>query len=341
MESPKTLFDFAPRELSGSAFWAWVLHETCFNYASDKGVSDVGERFLKELGVCKNQVRKIYTEKQILKRQRADIVIEGSEEKILAIIENKVFSTPYPPDIIRQINQYSDCIIKDGKGMPAKMAMSLRYDTQKQWPQKMGDDYVPLLSLKDQLGLFEDIPSNDIAKAYHDYLIKLEDEQKRHLGAIYNDKKLYDLRDISFSDITVFKLMYSLIDGIKKDKEYINIGNSYGRPWAQYDFCKEEQCRWRFFYRLDRDRNGVYLRVNYYAPQPEDRPDIVDYIGDKVLEKGAGPFIWKPRYLKSKEATLMSVYFSELRDKTVKEVNTALKDWHPHFLSIIEHALKH
>ena len=262
----KSIFDFGSKELSGSAFWAWVLNEACVDKQNLHAVA-VGEAFLAKLGVSEDIVNGVETEVNV-KSGRVDIALLGDQDdkcgigkekrKPIAFIENKHFSTADVNKVIEQVNRYAgeDTNLK-------KIIMTWRHDTASQWNVLEGTNNICFLGLEDQFMLIKRAKPKicPIINAYFDYISELRTIRKRRIKELSTKPFSKMSEDVWTEEDSLYEMMFQLTKGLKNDDDKslrVHVGNSGSRKWVQAAFCVRENDakKYRkFFYRLDRDVN--------------------------------------------------------------------------------------
>ncbi len=269
------LFDYAHGELTGSAFWAWVLSALCTDTPLENSSQyKLAISFVEKIGLQDGCYGAVKTEVKFHSAGRADIVLYSTDynndrplQNIALIIENKTWSTAWAEDVLEQVNKYWEAI--EPKPQNAKRAvMTFRYDTEQLWANILNNEtkHTKFLGLKAQLNLFDGIDSsNDIIKQYYEYLNALHEDHQKSIQQIKTVTNLVTLNDTEILNRhdTQWKLMSLLTDGL--ELEQYN-GNSSGRPWTQAGFWAQGL---RFFYRIDKQSSGYYLRFNHYFRSDE------------------------------------------------------------------------
>ena len=368
----KSIFDFASKELSGSAFWAWVLYEAFEKKEEkNKAAEALGKALLEKINkefepkLEPNVVKGVRTELSIKneaepknnlpKSGKVDIALLGENEKPLVFIENKHFSTPNVDDVIKQVSDYAKMV----KGDPIRVIMTWRHDTASQWKalDEKDENGICFLSLEKQVGLIGGVKPKDspMVQAYDDYISKLKEKRKNRIDELgENFSQMSD--DVWKNDDSLYEMMLLLTSDIKEDLR-VYTGTSYGRPWVQAAFCEPEheennkpKHHKAFFYRLDRDKGGMYLRLNCYTSTKQNKEHIVKLFKDKGFHKNeiTKPFSWAPSYVNGKETTLMKTYLvrknggktPETKFNSVKLFQPQLLTFHQKLIKLAEEAIK-
>ena len=364
---PQTnIFDFASKELSGSAFWAWVLNEACVDKQNPDAVA-VGEAFLKEIKVDANDIDEVETELSVKDDQqktcRVDIALLGakttesskadSKKYPVAFIENKHFSTAELIKVIKQIDKYAKPF---SSNPPQKVIMTWRHDTASQWYSIAEKKDICFLSLEKQVELIGGVKPKDcpIIQAYYDYISKLNIARTRRIDDILK-KSFFDMsEDVWIEEDSLYEMMSRLTKGLKNEGEkplrvYVKTGNN-GDKFAQAAFCErgiDDEYYRAFFYRLDKDCNkdckgqlgGYYLRLNCYTSKPKDKRDIVSRFEEAdICKKDSSDsklFYSMSGAKEGQETTILKVYIlpnknekNKVGVETVSELNKKLKYVH-------------
>ncbi|MBI1216418.1 MAG: hypothetical protein GC185_11460 [Alphaproteobacteria bacterium] len=365
----KTIFDYATSELSSSAFWAWVLSSLCNAPGDDAPQDDVkvlAKLFLAGSGIQPEKVKLVRTEVSF-KKGRADIVLyaDKNETVILAIIENKLLSTPSIYDVYRQLESYRENC-PEAKGF----ILTWRYDTAHDYNRDGKSWNVQFLDLDSQVEIMQKAHvRHPILQQYYSYAGKVQ--KSRHASL---EELKRPIKEISFDGVKgslaredfQWALMNKLTDGCDIKEIYGGV-NKGGGCWTQAKlplpkgFCISYRKDWNeiFFYRLDRMnakdvcQSPFYLRLNYYTwsegkkltqGEKNEKQAIID---DKVFPAckkayrknpfSLGELDLQPSYTKNKESSLWYIRFKDLRqDVTVNELNEWLRSWQRQFLVEME-----
>ena len=323
-ENP-TIFYYATKELTGSAFWAWLISRT-YAEKNDQAIKKLASSYLTKIGVDPQKVADVRTEVTKPNRRRADIVVYDGNGKVLAIIENKLGDTLYAKDVIHQINGYAEGL--DCK----KVIMTWRYETWDQWKDMSDEEKknITLLYLDYQIDLLASYKGdNDIARQYHIHAKE---------GQQYRDDRLKDVQQHLSKNLSLLAeslslgyhdaqwlAMKTLTEGAREKLD--NGINKGGSPWTQAGFNIRGNT---FFYRMDRGRGGYYFRLNYWSDDKES--PIVQRLRDSCkTHKLQVPGVHSVERL-AMEATLWHIWFKDLTINA-EEFNFALRDWHPKFVA--------
>lgn len=349
MTNPKNIFSFAPKELSGSAFWAWVLYEA-FETKNSKNsdAKALGKAFLPNEIIHSNDIKEVLTEHKV-QSGRVDIALMGNKEPYnpVVLIENKHFSTPRALDVIKQVGRYDET--EEHEVSPIKVIMTFRHDTELQWTKLSSTqrEHCHFLSLGDQVELIKNNTKGacPIIRAYYEYISSVLDKRFERIEKL---DKFSNLDDSIWHEDSLYELMTMLTAGIDKENALGNkldlyIGkNPNGRPWVQAAFQESGKT---FFYRLDKDSKGIYLRVNAYSTNPEDKTILAKSIKGH-LKEAYTPFEWKESYLKGKESTLLKLYLNKVKGsetaiyKDIAHLRTDLAEFHKRFIDAVKAAMK-
>ncbi len=323
------LFTFAPGELTGSAFWAWILQSLLCQHQNNKTeLARLAKKILAFVDIDPQQITDVDTEVKCEKEGRADIVLYDQNKKPFLIIENKVWSTPNADDIKKQIERYAKSLNQPDIKM---LAMSWRYDTECLWGE---DSEIKLLTLKDQCELLEGI-NHPIVEEYASHAKIILAQRQQDLEKV---KKEYPVNEIVKSPsernknnriLDYYDVQWCFLNMITKNIKDIKLynGNSRGRPWTQAGFKIDGKS---FFYRLDRSKEGFYLRLNYYTQQKQDKTEYINRLTSLNLPKPDW-LEWKPSYLKGKESTLWYAWLKNV-DMPVNDFKPQLEEFHKEFI---------
>ena len=327
------LFALAPQELTGSAFWAWVLQHACPETPPPSpDVGALAVRVLERMNVAPDKIFRVQTEVPC-GDGRADIVLYDRQERPLAIVENKVWSTPYVNDIARQLDAYA----RNLGNTPRKVAMSWRYETECMWQHNShGPDI--FLSLPDQCNLLQGT-QHPFVREYLVHASAVLNNREQRLSHIHPDAILQNIaqqaegKELLGTDDAQWKLM-TLLTALLPGKVNVYNGTSRGTPWTQAEFSarndRDGACE--FFYRMDRSRNGFYLRLNYYTAGKNEagKPEVMQALRSLPLPPGLNPE-WSCTYPRARESTLWYLWLKDL-PVTVSTLQARLAEWHAAFI---------
>lgn len=362
MTDPKdNLFSYATNELSGSAFWTWLLISLC---GEDKGTEryKIAVKFMEKIGLKDVPLGHVHKEVKIEGAGRADIVLysdkydESKPEKhIIAVIENKTWSTVLAKSLKTQIDSYIDGI-KEWSPNAKPIVMTFRYDTERQWkkPPRSNSNY-SFLGLNEQFDILgiNKTKESEIINHYTQHIQSIRESRKKRLKKLSIGSLLSNLTngELEHHD-TQWKLMEVFTEncenGYKSSQKGsldIDNGNSRGRPWTQAGFNIADK---RFFYRLDKDNKGYYLRLNQYDHEyPKSLNKFREQacnICKEPIEKACenlNPIILKidysnPKYINSNECTFWYLRFSDNKEATINDVTSFLEAFHRKFVTAMK-----
>lgn len=266
----QNLFAYAPKELSHSAFWAWVLnslrHPRVSEYA---GPQKIAKEMISKLtnGKFLPSVNHVITE-QPLKygAGRADIYVTNKAGQVL-VIEMKINRAVSN----KQLDRYKKSLDRThGRRKGFVALVSAYFDSD-----ALCSERYSVLDLEGQQGIIKPyLNSHEIVSEYGGWLNwKLEGAATRREKL--NTGEFKDLREPLTDDVeTQWMLMREIVQRSEKlikrspGIEYQSAryhGTSVGRPWVQYQFYeKYESNPYVIIYRLDSASRGPYLAVRDY-----------------------------------------------------------------------------
>lgn len=261
------LFQFAPRELSQSAFWAWVLKSLDPDVEASSTVSDVGATLLRDLDVPVPQSSmEVDTEHSLGGNGgRVDIYakIDGTTR---VLIEHKV-TAPIRGD---QLSAYREAV----DDRVQCLFLSTAYDLQK----RRGD-----LDLKgweardafDVLDLLGSVGSgHPVVAQYQEWLDHVVTRRvRREEKALSQD--VDDREDALTTVPGQWRFMQRVTDTFSHDgRQYGARERTDGSPYTEFRFVEdlvddaEEEYRDALFYRIDNLTNGPVFRLKQWQRDP-------------------------------------------------------------------------
>lgn len=355
------LFNYATNELSGSAFWTWLLISLCDDENIGTERYKIAKEFMAIVGLEDIKIGHVQKEIKIQGAGRADIVLysgenkkNGSEENIIAIIENKTWSTAWAEDLKNQIKRYVNNVPEQSIAVKP-IVMTFRHDTQQLWKKLDDTSDIVLLGLDKQCEIFSKFTtSNDqIINQYARYLNKLQETQKDRLNKLTKGCNLSTLENILEHHDSQWKFMEIITSNCKDDENKeldIYNGTSFGRAWTQASWTLDGNGYCFFFYRLDKDKRGYYLRLNNYRKDDCDdkqdftKADVINFRKsafntckellerEPTLSHNINISIDYPKYINGKECTLWFLRFAENTDVTIQAVSDFIKVFHSAFI---------
>lgn len=267
-EKRYNLFEFAPGELSHSAFWAWVLQCTDSPDERHADPKALGLRLLRAIGAPEpGESIEVKTEVKISGRDRLDIWAKIDGHAVLAI-ENKVSAIPdgdqlerYKRTLLGQSRLYL-ALLSTAFDAPVRAAIN----GQKDW-QYLGVE--ELLALFGEPGGEARGWSHPLIIDYHAWLRDLNDKRaQRASGAISDGKEARDAALATYEG--QWALLAKLMEGVTGE-QYQGTNNN-GTPWTQFKFVKGEGERDSIFYRIDcyesKGQRRYYLSLRQYQKEP-------------------------------------------------------------------------
>ena len=338
----KNLFALAPRELTGSAFWAWILSSLTSGKQENVELQKIALGFLeKALITNAPNIINVRTEVALKNNRRADIALfDNNRNTPFAIIENKVWSTPNAEHLYEQLeNSYN---FDDVPVLKNKIAMTWRYDTEQQWESLDNKENIPLITLPIQCKLLANC-KHPIVKEYYKHSEQEYSNRENRLDCIKDTSSIYDLARttnlLSYDDAQ-WKLIQLLTQNIG-DIIKINVGNSSGVPWKQAWFKINNH---NFFYRLDHGRKGYYLRLNYYTWEDNDTKQAIIHANKEKTYACLRDSIKSPSFSdwariyknESGKESLLWCHWLQEETLTVQEFRKKLTSWHKNFIKQAE-----
>lgn len=264
MSSGTNLFEFAPRELSQSAFWAWVVQSA---EPGEKGLADVapvGRQLLRRVGApVPREGIEVSTERSLQgDAGRVDIHVQ-IDGRAKLLIEHKVSGALQPGQLKRYRASVDDSV--------HCLFLSTSYKLQKRRTEDgfkgFGDWRV--LDAKRLLNILESgASSHPLVEDYRDWLAnrvegwyRLEEkalsqessDRKKALGTIPGQWRFMERVTESFS---------------AEGRQYGRPARTSGEPWTQFRFVEEAGDQDTLFYRIDRLAKGPVFRLIQYQSQP-------------------------------------------------------------------------
>ena len=270
--SQNNIFDFATKELSQDAFLCWIMNwinypeSDLFSLACEFFVLLGVKDFIKEQNVTiKQQVNK------------ADIVVALHSQKIIIVIEDKVYSTEHD-DQIKQYTEYFKDInnqiqMENNSSEPYEVRSvyfktGYFYDTDKNVVADTivdGDEFLNLISGEKYQH------KSEILDEYVDHLKDVLGYYKKYGNYLEKENGRYY---ISTETIAQHNFMRSIFpEESTWDKEsglfMVETGSSSGRPYAEVTIAKnlkfENYDKTNYlFWRVDTNSGGPYISLRLY-----------------------------------------------------------------------------
>lgn len=277
------LFRQAPREMSNSAFWAWVLQSVDSDDQLLTDVRQLGEIVLADLGVGQFVVPVCArTEKRLGRSAQIDIHWADAGETVL-LIENKVEAIPD----LNQLERF-DNWAETQPGVILRAVFSTGIDD-------FVRDLIPgnwkYRPIERQLEWLEEVNiENYILSEFKTYLIdRWHQQQNNRDNAMSNDPDQFSLGLRTHAGQAEF--MKRLLHSVKEDvqdawiKQNTNVS---GSPAYQLWFYEGLD---KLFFRLDELAQGWCLRLQHYRCLPDEEhlrfQRIADLWTDAVHESEA------------------------------------------------------
>jgi len=265
MHHPHNFFRFATRELSHSAFWAWVLQAVDRSAPEFDGPKELGERLLETLDAPSSPSSiKVETERPLpANAGRADIWAEVGHTHVV-VIENKMSAVPSPS----QIERYQDALARESRILRLCL-LSTAFDEEVRAEFEL-DPECHFMSAENVLSMFDGVTQDHpLLRDYHEWLSGVLARRERNRRWVFssNDEELVEALATREGQWELLKELTESMTG----RQYRGT-NRGGRPWTQYRFVEEgEDGPDAMFYRIDQSSRGYYLSVRQYqaTPQPD------------------------------------------------------------------------
>lgn len=246
------VFRFAPRELSHTAFWAWLMQSIeAEDQPALRGPRRVALRLLQAHGVppLRPPIR-VDTEKWLNRRDRLDIRVEDAAGTVVAI-ENKVLATPDPT----QVDRYRTGLGRSSAAHLLVLCTAFDEDVQ----GTIGCEYVGLAELVEAIRPYR--RSHFLLGEYFEWLQALSERRKRLCrDALCDDA---GLRAAALATPEgQWALMTRLTNGMN-GRQYRDF-NRGGEPWTEFRFVEQTSHHDALFYRIDRSAGGHQLQLKQY-----------------------------------------------------------------------------
>jgi len=240
------LFDYAPHELSHSAFWAYALASACEDDPIDLAAHDVGKALLDVLQVGFSSKARVDTEVKLGDSGRADILVtEGSNA---LVIEMKVRADASA----LQLERYRSRLTEDFSTVRAAI-LSAGFD-------EIAKDCFSLVSGNNYVGIGDILKcvvvgtgrGSTLIDQYAQWIEVRKSEFERH----HRDAKSSDIGSFSsaLDDWKGQYYFYREMLGPLYEPTRLIPGTSAGRHWTQYKITPDDADG--FFYRLETAAGG-------------------------------------------------------------------------------------
>jgi len=258
------LFNFAPSELSHSAFWAWVLQCLDADSISElAGPQRVASRFVNRTGGAASTLHfpvTVQTEVSYRKRKdRIDILVtDSSHTKI--VIENKVKAIPSRSQLERY---YATLKSKEENQYFVIMSTAFDNDVKGSVPQPW-----KYLGIDDLIDLVKpDQDSHPLLSDYVSWLTYQRDDRMTLCRDALTDHPLKVQAALKKPE-GQWELMRVLTSSIP-GHQYRGT-NLDGTPWTQFRFLTGDDATYdHLLLRIDSSSRGPYLSVKQYQKPPK------------------------------------------------------------------------
>lgn len=316
------LFRFATRELSHSAFWAWVLQSVDQGQPDMGGPERLGKRLLARLGAPSSpNAIQVQTERTLPhKAGRADIWATVDQEHIV-VIENKRSSIPKRS----QIERYRQALASESRTLHLGiLSTSFDDDFRAALETEPGWHFV---SAEDVLSMLNDCKPHDhpLIRDYDEWLRHVLTRREKNRKGVFSSRSEERVEALG-TRVGQWELLGRLTKAMT-GRMYRGT-NTGGRPWTQFRFQEQgEDGSDALFYRVDRSVKGYYLSVRQYQSTPT--PDwttkkarlkaLRDAWCQAVEEAGADLIFERPRNRGKKESEIAWLLFRRNAVSTVLE----------------------
>lgn len=326
------LFQFAPRELSHSAFWAWVLQSTHPPLDAHSEVSQLGKTFLRDIDLPVPQATiEVKTEHSLPgEGGRVDIhaEIDGATK---LLIENKV-SAPIRGDQLAayrtSVDEPVHCVF-----------LSTAYDLQKRRGELDVNGWA-VRDARDVRDLLESVASSHpVVVQYHEWLKQQVRKRARHEEMALSedvDERVEALETVPGQ----WRFMRSATGSFSNDgRQYGARERSDGSPYTEFRFVENNENRDALFYRIDNLTNGPVFRLKQWQPAPspdwstkKERRNHLRELWNESLDK-AGALEWDEPTNRGRQSS--AVARINLLDCMASELADELAAVHPTFVDRI------
>jgi hypothetical protein len=247
------LFAFAPKELSHSAFWAWLLEGL---NSTEETLQRPARNLLRELGVEHSGGNvTVSTEHSFGDGCRADIAV-SFEDGSNVFIECKRSS----PVDENQISRYE----RESENQTRIAVLSTHFDTR-----ALDRLDVPSLDTSKQGRLLDEYrDSHPIIDQYAEWLDELQ-SRRAELKRKAMSSDYSAVEEALSRRVGQWHLMCRITDDMTG--EYSRGTNRGGNPWTQFAICSSGDDSDRLFYRIDRYKSGYYLSLRQYLGRRDHR----------------------------------------------------------------------
>lgn len=296
MSDQPNLFEFAPRELSHSAFWAWVLDSLDSQEEDLRDVRDLGRELLQSVGASPPKVSiEVETEYSLPgEAGRVDIYATIDDSEAL-LIENKVSDRPS----VDQLRAYKASPDAEEAHF---LLISTTYPTQNAAKAEAEEPWT-YLNAEDVLELLDEVNGDyPILTDYHRWLTD-EVSQRRVLEekALDSDPELRmeGLRTVPGQ----WAFMWVVTEPFAETgRQYTHRNTTSGDPWTEFRFVEEvTDDQDALYYRVEELAVGPVFRLNQYqgtvSPNLTTKNERLEVLRDLWFETvdngGELPWDWK------------------------------------------------
>lgn len=243
------LFRFATKELSHSAFWAWVFQATDAKDEALEGPRAVGRRALRTLYAHPTNTNvSVKTEVPFPSGDRPDLKIELAEGNALFVELKRSASFSE-----QQIERYREAIGEGG----AIALISTRYDAGK------AEGICPYLGLKDiREILAPHRGSHPLLSDYAEWI----DERFERRATIDENASASDSEKVENALATLYgqKLVMEEITANMNGRWKQSNASYGGEPYTEFWIAEADESQDTLFYRIDQYSPGYYFSLKQY-----------------------------------------------------------------------------
>jgi len=327
------LFRFAPRELSQSAFWAWVLNSLDPSHDEREDVRAVGEALLERVGagVPRTSIE-VETEHTWGDAGRVDIHVDIDGEAEV-VVEHKV-TAPLRP---HKLFAYQE----SGDESVSFVLLSSSYDL---WKRRTDDGYEgfepwTLLDAEDLLDILPSTAtSHPVVADYRAWLSDRVDEWKG-LEEMALSEEPGERKEALKTVPGQWRFMERVTESFANDgRQYGTRGRASGSPYTQFRFVERGTGRDALIYRIEKLSGGPVFRLRQYDPRADwndkkKRRDMLRECWNQCVED-AGALEWqRPSNRGKKNCNIASI---DLRENSASELAEELKGVHSAFKEHLE-----
>jgi hypothetical protein len=334
---PQNIFTYATRELSHSAFWAWVLAHAAGHNSSYRSPTILARRLLEKMRAPLPETSiDVRTEKPLEGRVGRVDIWGLIDDEFEFVIENKKTASPRK----KQIENYVTSVEHRGKAASVAL-ISTAFDLDVR-EYVMNDDRWTFFTAEALDSLFAEIDcDHPIVSDYHVWLAELT-RSRRHYADLSRSDRPDDLKKGLKSAVG----QWALLESVSKDmsgRQYrgTNVG---GRPWTQFRFVEaDDKGPDAIFFRVDEDARGFYLSVRQYQSKPKPNVDekrkrlrMLRELWNEAVDEAKVPLAFEtPSNRGKKESEIAVLIFAR---NSPKEVIRHIPQVYRHFVPRLEKA---